>query len=257
MPLRVRLFGPVQLEGPSGISQPPNRIRQGALSVLAVDQTFVSADQLVARCWETPTNSAAGNLRTHIAALRQAARDVGGTGDIIQSCRGAGYRLDPDIDSDWQQMERLLDDAKTLLRAGEYSDSLQKCHESTRLWRGDFGVDLPATACLQRQAETVSHSRRSLAHVACAAQLGLNDAHKALDLMRGTIPEPDRDVTSWKLWIASQFLDGNVSGALQAIAQCRQAFLDLGMDIPPAVSRLHSPILKNHRKTVQQLAVEL
>lgn len=254
---RVHLFGPVQLQGPGGIHQPANRIRRGVLTVLAVEHTFVTADQLVERCWENPTASAAGNLRTHVAALRQAVRHVDFDGELVQSCRGAGYRLNPDIDSDWQRMTAHLEQARQLLREHQFTLSLQKCRESSGLWRGDFGVDLPATSWLQQQADSVTQAKRSLAHISCAARLGLNDPHNALAQLHGIVSEPDRDVTSWKLWIASQFLDGNVSGSLQGIAKCRQAFLDLGMDIPHAVSRLHNPILENHREKVQRLAVEL
>jgi DNA-binding SARP family transcriptional activator/ABC-type branched-subunit amino acid transport system substrate-binding protein len=129
-----RILGPlVARDGDNGEVELGGNRQKALLALLLLRRgETVSADRLIDDLWEeSPPAGAAKTLQVYVSRLR------GVLGDELIVRRGPGYALELSRGSlDAEHFERLLDQARELLAAGDPASGVTVLDEALELWRG-------------------------------------------------------------------------------------------------------------------------
>jgi DNA-binding SARP family transcriptional activator len=138
--VRFLVLGPLSLQ--DGDAHRINAAKQRSLlaALLINANQVVSVDHLVAEIWADDPPSTAGNLvRQYVSHLRK----LLGAGVELQT-HSAGYLLVLDRDDlDITEFERLAEQARRQLHAGEPVEAKRTVVRALRLWRGQAFADVP------------------------------------------------------------------------------------------------------------------
>jgi DNA-binding SARP family transcriptional activator len=148
--MQFRILGPLEVvPGDRLVALGAGKERALLAVLLLHANEVVPRERLIDELWgEAPPATVAKSLQVHVSHLRRALRGGGaGNGaDGLLVTRAGGYmlRLEPG-QFDLDRFERLLQDGRRALAAGESERAGETLREALRLWRGpplmDFGYE--------------------------------------------------------------------------------------------------------------------
>src|SRR5918992_1653334 len=158
MRLLFRILGPLEVEGGGPLGGPQQRtlLRRLLLSANRV----VSVDRLVDAVWGGAAPERAREaLQVYVSHLRKAIPD----GSARIRWDQGGYRIAVEEDElDALRFERLVEQGRTLIAAGEAGEAVGALRDALDLWRGPLegdGADDPEVARLEELRLTALEER--------------------------------------------------------------------------------------------------
>lgn len=229
--MRVRLLGPLEVEGAPFRGGPKQRVLLASL-ILARGLP-VSDHRLVDALWQdSPPASASHALQVYVSELRKA-------GLAIERGNG-GYRLEVEyVDAD--EFERLVEQARTLRESGREELALESLEQGLALWRGPPlpGLDAEAVAAeigrLEELRLGVLEERAE-----CALALGRVPDLRELEALLEENPLRER---LRRLQMLALYRAGRQAEALAAYRQVREALDELGLEPGAELKALERAIL--------------
>jgi DNA-binding SARP family transcriptional activator len=248
--IEFRLLGPLEVHrkhGPVALGPPQQRALLALLLLNA--NRVVSRDRLIDELWgEQPPATATKLVHVYVSRLRKALEPDRGHGEegLILVTRSPGYLLAVEVDQlDLGEFERLRDEAREAVAAGDPEEAARKLREALALWRGpplaDLGYESFAQAELARLEEL---------HL--TAQEDLFDAELALGRHLDLVGElesfarrhPVRERARAQLMLAL-YRSGRQAEALEAYQDARKALTEeLGIEPSRELRELQQAILE-------------
>jgi WD40 repeat protein/DNA-binding SARP family transcriptional activator len=239
-PLEVRdERGPVALGG--------NRPRAIVAVLLLNANRPVSAERLALALWgEDAPARAIKTLQVHVSRLRKALGDP----DTIGTS-AAGYSLrvrEGELDAD--RFERLVEDGRRALKAGEAERAADLLRAALALWRGPALADLSDEAALQNDRNRLEEQRLSALELRIEADLARGGDAELIDdgeLQRLVREHPTRESLVAHLMLVL-YRHGRQTEALEAFRDARRRLVEAGGIEPgPELRALQSAILRQDR----------
>ncbi|MFB9468019.1 BTAD domain-containing putative transcriptional regulator [Nonomuraea salmonea] len=226
------------------------------LSLLAVQSSIVvRTDKIIEELWEdNPPASVTTTLQTYIYQLRKLLRlgtppDGRGAGDtpadaaLRTSPYGYALFLDPDM-LDTTRFERLSDQGRRELEAGDMNAAAETLSHALRLWRGPALVDVGHGPVLRAEVLRLEEINRNTLERRIEADLYLGRHHELLgELTRLAAEQPTHEGFQGKLMLALHRA-GRRSEALQVYQRTRNTLAsELGLDPSSDLEQLHRAVL--------------
>jgi YVTN family beta-propeller protein len=200
----------------------------------------LSTERLVDELWgERPPATASKSIHVYVSRLRKA------LGENLLVRHGPGYllRLEPD-QLDLYRFERLLEEGRELLSAGEPKRAAETLRAALSLWRGPALTDFVHEQFAQSETNRLEDLRTTALEEQVAAGLALGRAAGLVsDLERLVREHPLRERLRGQLMLAL-YQSGRQAEALEAYRAGRRELLDqLGLEPSPALQELERAIL--------------
>ena len=238
-PLRAELAGrPLELGGPK-----PRRL----LARLLIDAGHVvSVDRLIDAVWgDEPPAGAHATLRTHVANLRRGLSSPDGRELVVT--RAPGYCLDIDPSAvDAGRFERLVEDGRATLAAGEPDRAAQTLRAALELWRGDVLDDLGSPPFCQAESARLEELRLVALEARVDADLALGRHGQLISELAALVDaHPYREHLLGRLMLAL-YRSGRQADALAAYRSFRER-LDAELGLAPGheLSQLETAMLRH------------
>lgn len=247
------MLGPVELwhEGqPLRLAAAKQR---ALLALLLLDPNQpTSRDQLVDELWEeSPPTSATATLHSFVYRLRKLLSDTGSA--VTLHTRPSGYLLEvpPDAVDAWR-FERLADQARATVTAGDTERAVGQLRDALALWRGEAfaDIDLPS---VRERARRLGQLRLDVTERMLAAELSLGRYGAVIgELEALTAAHPFRD-RPWELLMTALSESGRRAEALEAYQRVyRVLATELGTEPSRALRDLQKRILRVQDATPQR-----
>ena len=243
--LELGLLGPLEVRIDHGAPVSLGGVRQRALlAVLALHANqVVSTDRLIDELWgEHPPSTAVHTVQVFVSRLRGA---LGPAGKRLLT-RPPGYVLELGIDElDAARCERLYDNGRSMLGAGDAAGAVALLQNAQTLWRGpplaDFTYEPFAQAAIARLEELRLSCREEIIE----AELALGRHQQLVPELEAFVRErPLRERARGQLMLAL-YRCGRHAEALEDFRQARQKLIDeLGVEPGVALRELHEAILR-------------
>jgi predicted ATPase/DNA-binding SARP family transcriptional activator len=226
---------PVAVGGP--------RVRS-LLALLLVDAgRVVTTERLVDGLYgDAPPVGAANALQSQVSRLRRGLQDEGG----IVELHPAGYRLAVDPEQvDVYRFERLAQDGRRALNAGEHARAAILLREALGLWRGPALSDVIDTPFVRTQQARLEEGRIAAFEDHTEAQLSLGEFREVLSgLQELAAAHPLRERLQAQL-IRALYGTSRQAEALAVYEETRRALADeLGADPSPELAAVHLAVLR-------------
>jgi DNA-binding SARP family transcriptional activator len=235
----------------NGVELPALPVKQRLLlaGLLLRPNEAVSAGELQAVVWAgEPPASAAANLRTYARGLRQALDTGDGGRDRLPAVSG-GYllRVEPG-ERDLDRFDARVRQGQAALADGEPERAGTLLAEALGMWRGVPLSNLPLTYPLESRVRRLTERRLLAEEDHAAARLAAGTATAdVIQRLRVLVEHHPLRQRAWGRLMTALYRTGDVSGALDAFQQARQALAEqTGLDPGPDLVRLHDDIL-HHR----------
>jgi len=238
-----RMLGPLDIEDGAGRpAELGGRQQRLVLAMLLLHRNeVVSLDRLIDALWgERPPPNAVKNVQIHISRLRKALEP-----QRVLRTHANGYALEVapgDVDVD--QFERLVEDGRRALAAGEPKQAEAALRDALALWRGpplaEFAYDSFALGEIARLEELhlAAFEEQNDAQLA----LGRHD-HLTPELHRLVAQHPLRERLRAQLMLAL-YRAGRKADALRVYEEARRLLAEeLGLEPSETLRRLHSAVL--------------
>jgi DNA-binding SARP family transcriptional activator/ABC-type transport system substrate-binding protein/DNA-binding beta-propeller fold protein YncE len=244
--MEFRLLGPLEVEV-EGRPLVLGSAKQRALLALLVlhPNEVVSRDRLIDELWgERPPASAQHSLEVYVSRLR---KTLGPNSDgrvLVAQAGGYVLRLSPD-QIDVTRFDRLLEEGRRALAAGNYEHAAAGLAEALALWRGPALGDLAYEPFARAPIERFEEQRVAALEDRIEADLALG-RHASLiaELEALSASHPLRERLRGQLMLAL-YRSGRQSEALEAYRETRQHLMnELGIDPNPALRQLEQAILR-------------
>ncbi len=250
--MEFRILGPVEVMH-DGQTVAPGSPKQRALLVNLIVHhgKVVSRDRLIEDLWAgSPPSTGLGVLQNYISQLRKV------LGTTVVVTQGTGYLLDVDPDSiDSVRFERLVEQGRTALQAGDPSHAGQVVGEALGLWRGPALADIAAEAFAQAEISRLHELRAVAVELGLEAQIARGRHREAVGAGEAAVAEhPFRERLWWLLMLAL-YRSGRQADALRAYQRARTALRDeLGLEPGSELRDLEAAIL-DQRRDLDELLV--
>ena len=235
---RLRVLGPLEVDGAAGALGPRDRVVVSALTLRPGER--VDAETLAEALWgEQPPASAAKVVQGCVSRLR---KTLGA--DAIETVDG-GYRVPPDeLDIDRQQFEAQVERARGYLATRTPERAIPLLTDALALWRGPAFVELEDWMPGRLEAVRLGQLRLAAEEDLLQARLDCGEhADVATDgtVLAGQQPFRER---RWALLALAQYRSGRQADALASIRSARRALgQELGLDPGSELVALESSIL--------------
>jgi len=158
----------------------------------------------------------------------------------------AGYRLALQrVDVDVTRAQDLLGRARAAQDSADHAGALRLVAETSALWRGEAGADLPTQRLADELRTTVQALRSGVDAVRLQAQLGQGQFAQALPGLRERCAEEPLDEPAHEALMRCLASLGRTNEALAVFAELRSRLAEeLGADPAPALVGLHTQLLR-------------
>jgi DNA-binding SARP family transcriptional activator len=216
-----------------------------ALLLLNANQV-VSRDRLIDELWgQKPPGTAVKLVQVYVSRLRKAlepdrAADVGDV--LVTQAPGYMMRIDPE-QLDLHRMERLVEEGRTALSAGEFADAAQRFGAALALWGGPPLADFAFEHFAQAEIGRLEELQLATIEDRIDAELGLGRSGLVGELEGLIARHPLRERLRGQLMLAL-YRSGRQSEALDAYRDARRTLVEeVGVEPGPALQRLEHAIL--------------
>lgn len=254
--VEINLLGPMEVFRHGVILTPSAPKLRTVLSLLAVQaRIVVRTDKIIEELWEdNPPASVTTTLQTYIYQLRKLLRlgtspNVDSAGDtpadaaLRTSPYGYALVLDPDM-LDTIRFERLSDQGRRELEAGDTNAAAETLSRALRLWRGPALVDVGHGPVLRAESLRLEEMLKNALERRIEADLHLGRHHELLgELTRLAAEQPTHEGFQAKLMLALHRA-GRRSEALKIYQRTRSTLAtELGLDPSNDLEQLHRAVL--------------
>jgi DNA-binding SARP family transcriptional activator/tetratricopeptide (TPR) repeat protein len=254
--VEFRVLGPLEVLS-EGERLPLGGGKQRALlAVLLLHANeVVSSDRLIDLLWgEEAPDTAAKALQVHVSQLRKGLQSANGEGaERVLKTRSPGYVLEIDPEQlDLHRFERLADQGRRALEAGDPDEAAEKLDAALALWRGPALADFAYADFAQAEAARIEELRLAALEDRIQADLECGRHGEAVgELERLIADHPLRERPRAQLMLAL-YRSGRQAEALEAYAEARKTLVDeLGIEPGRELRELQQAILN------QDLALDL
>jgi predicted ATPase/DNA-binding SARP family transcriptional activator len=245
MAIEYRLLGPLEAEaGGTVLPLGPPKQRSVLAALLLHANQVVPTDRLIDLLWGVdPPATAAHAVQVYVSGLRKALRDETGEGTILT--RPGGYELRVDDESvDLWRFERLVEEGRGRVAAGDWAAGAAHLSEAFRLWRGPPLVDFTYAEFAQPEIRRLAELRLVAWEAYAEAELAQGRHQEMVPhLQRLTGEHPLREGLS-RLLMLALYRSGRQAEALRAYQDHRRTLGDeLGLEPSPRLQALETAIL--------------
>ena len=237
------ILGPVVVRGDAGEASLGGSKRRGVLAVLLLHPNEpVSVERLVVALFgEDAPPTAIKSVRVHVSRLRRAL----GEPDVLTTT-GAGYRLRVRPgELDLERFERLVDDGRGALRAGQPRRAGSVLREALALWRGPPLAELDTLPFAAAEISRLEEQRLAALQLRLDADLATGRHAELIgELQQLTSAFPLRERLHGQL-MQALYRSGRQADALEVYRRARSVFLDqLGLEPGPELRDLEQAVLR-------------
>jgi DNA-binding SARP family transcriptional activator/class 3 adenylate cyclase len=241
-----RILGPLEvLDEGSTIALGGSKQRALLALLLLHPNETLTTDRLIDELWgEQASATAAKTVHVNVSRLRKTltagARDGG---EIVTRERGYELRLDPDH-LDAHRFERLVDQGRSELAAGQPERAASTLGEALALWRGAPLAELAYEPFAQREVARLDDLRIAAMERQIEAKLALGEHAEVISQLESLIAEyPYREGLRAQLMLALYRCDRQAE-ALQAYQEARRRLVeDLGIEPGDRLRELERAVL--------------
>lgn len=220
-----RVLGPLSVTDGTNDVTPQTPKLQALLALLLFRRdTVVHVRELIDELWgERPPDSAASTLHTYVYKLR---RTVLGRDDLLLT-RPNGYELIiPSASLDLSRFDRLIDEGKTSLAAGDARSAVEALDAALTMWRGDMLAGVPMGRSLTAQLTRLKERRLDALESRVDARLRLGCPQQVIGELRSLLAEnPLNESLTAKLMKALRQA-GRTAEAVEVYSRLRGRLLD-------------------------------
>src|SRR6266545_2768525 len=173
--MQFRLLGPVEVEDGGRPLVLGSAKQRALLAILLLHANeVVSRDRLIDELWgEQPPASAPHSLEVYVSRLRKTLQPDGGERLLVTRPGGYLLRLEPD-QLDLGRFERLVEEGRRALDAGNYERASERFAEALALWRGPALGDLAYEPFAGPEIERLEEQRLAALEERIEAELALS-----------------------------------------------------------------------------------
>jgi YVTN family beta-propeller protein len=245
--VEFRVLGPFEVVS-DGRSLPlgPGKERALLTLLLLYRNERVSTERLIDLLWdESPPESASKMIQIYVSRLRRKLA-VGADPDQRLVTQAAGYRLRVEADEvDLDRFERLSDEGRKALAAGETALAAASLREALSLWRGPPLADIADGQFLEQERARLEELRLGALQQRIEADLALGAGAALVDELQALVREhPLREQPAAQLMLAL-YRSGRQAEALAIYKQTRDRLVDeLGIEPGRPLKGLERAILR-------------
>jgi DNA-binding SARP family transcriptional activator len=242
--MEFRVLGPLEVVDDGGRPIPLGGARQRALlaALLLHANETVARDRLMDELWgDQPPASGAKALQVAVSQLRKS------LGDGILQTRPGGYVLEVGPDQlDANRFERLREEARASLAAGNAERAAETLRRALGIWRGPALADVAYESFARIEAERLEELRLAALEERIAADLARGrDAELVPELEALARSHPFRERLKEQLMLAL-YRSGRQAEALEVYRHARRLLADeLGIEPSLALQELERRILRH------------
>ena len=238
------ILGPLQVLR-DGVPVEPGSPKQRALLVNLIVHhgRVVPRDRLIEDLWAgSPPSTGLGVLQNYISQLRKL------LGPEVVVTRGSGYALHVDPAAlDSVRFERLVEEGRTSLHAGEPAAATDALRRGLLLWRGPALADVAGEGFALAELSRLRELRAVALELDLEAEIAGGRHREAVArLQAAVVDQPFRERLWWLLMLAL-YRSGLQAEALRAFQRARTVLADeLGLDPGGELRDLERAILDQH-----------
>jgi predicted ATPase/DNA-binding SARP family transcriptional activator len=254
--IRVRVLGPVEINGPNGPVALRGRGHRTLLARLALRPGQpVASSALIDALWDQAPPTAPKTLRSHVAHMRRDLRAADVLNMIVT--RDPGYLLrTPPFSVDVVRFESLARRGRQALSAGDHRAAADQLQAALALWRGDALDDCRPGQWVRQEAARLGDARLDAQEDLIAAELALGRHSEVLGELSGLVVSHPFRERLWELLMLALYRSGRQAEALAAFRRARSTLVEqLGLEPGTRLRRLESAILAE--EPVQEPPVSL
>jgi DNA-binding SARP family transcriptional activator/ABC-type branched-subunit amino acid transport system substrate-binding protein len=244
-------LGPLEVVSDGGPVRLTALKQRALLALLLIDcNRVVPAELLIEALWpDQPSENRAGSLQVLISQLRRTLEPdrIRGSSSTILVTAPGGYELRVQDDAlDARRFERLSEEGRRALGAGNAERARRELESGLELWRGRALADVAYVPSAQSEARRLEELRVSTRADVCDARLRLGEHAALVGELRSIIAqEPWQERFRAQLMLALYRCDRQAE-ALDAYQAARREMVEeLGIEPSPSLQRLQAAILRH------------
>jgi DNA-binding SARP family transcriptional activator len=240
--IELRILGP--LEAWNGDHPIPlgGRKQRALLALLALEpDRVVPLDRIVEALWaDMPPGGATHTVQVYVSNLRRALRD-----GAAFEYRDPGYRIQVDAHRvDLFVFERLADDGRAALAAGEASRARELLRRALEVWRGPALADFLYEPWAQAPIARLEELRLATLEERIAADLGAARHREVVAELESLVETQPLRERLWAQLMLALYRADRQADALAAYRRARTALVDgLGLEPGESLRQLERAIL--------------
>ena len=242
MGFEFRILGPLEVVHDGHVVRLGGRKQRTLLALLVLEAGEpISPDRLIEAIWPEYDTAAPARLQVYVSQLRKLLGDPG-----VVEMRSSGYALAVASEAvDAARFERLADEGREALAAGESELAAQTLRDALALWRGPALDDLAHEPFAQAAVRTLEDLRLGAREDRIEADLALGRHREVVtELEELVIEQPLRERLRGALMLAL-YRCGRQAEALEAYLAARRTLVDeLGVEPHAELRDLHQAILR-------------
>ena len=206
----------------------------------------VSTDRLVDLLWdESPPESAPKMIQIYVSRLRRRLATTADTDQrLVTQPAGYSLRVEPD-ELDLDRFERLCDEGRKALAAGDPALAVPRLREALSLWRGPPLADIADGRFLEQERARLQELRLDAREERIDADLALGEGAALVDELQALVRDhPLRERPAAQLMLAL-YRSGRQADALATYTEARDRLVDeLGIEPGRPLKQLEQAILR-------------
>lgn len=229
--------------------QPTRRMARILLGLLAVRANrALPQEWLIDALWpDKPPQSAAANVRSHLAELRRVLAEVDPGGpDIVTSRDGYVLVATPD-GVDLTRFRRLVADGRALRASGADREAARRLNRAVALWRGTVMAGVPVPEILRPDVAVLEEQRMCAIEDLAEVRVALGDHAELVPALAGLVVEHPLRERLWRNLVAALAASGRRTEALAVYGRlARMLDTELGVEPSASTRALHDRIRRGH-----------
>jgi DNA-binding SARP family transcriptional activator len=248
--IEFRILGPIEASRAGERLDLGGGKQRGVLAILLLNANeVVSSDRLIDELWgESAPGTAAKALQVHISQLRKVLEPERASGDPgrVLVTRSPGYTLSIGAeDLDLTRFDRLAQEGRAALAAGDPGLAASLLGEALALWRGQPLGDLAFEQFAQAEIARMEELRLAALEDRLEADLQRGRHAEVIgELEQLLAAEPMRE-RPWAQLMLALYRSGRQAEALEAYRRAREALVEkLGIEPGKDLQAMHEAVLR-------------